>query len=646
MSFQQIFIGTSLLCLSWSSTAVAQHPELNPQKVVGEKRESWGLNLEAEKKSTSLLTPSLWGEGSMKPVAIAEGNEKNLTASALVGKGARGLDFFSSYYNQQLAQNNPNIPPGVLEPNRPTLTPLPTTPQTPNPLPPLTSPPQVPQTPPTAVDAKVKVQRVEVLGSTAFSPEELQAAVASFIGKEATFEDLLAIRAAITTLYTQNGYTTSGAFLPPQDVTNGVVQVQVVEGAIEKIEIQGLRRLQINYVRSRLNLATQPPVNIHRLEETLQLLQVNSLISNVQAELSAGTSPGLSVLKLTLREAQPLTASFLIENRDSPSVGSIRGTASIAHNNLLGFGDRFGVDYGVSKGINTYNINYEIPVNARDGRLNLSYNNSNSRIIEAPFNSVDINADSSNLSLGFRQPLVKTIASEFTLGLSLDLRRSQTYLLEDVPFSFPPLADSEKGKTRLTVLRFSQDWVSRSTTQVLAARSQFSFGLDAFDATVNNSGVDGQFTSWLGQFQLVKLLGKNTIFVARTAAQFSFDSLLPIEQFSVGGIETVRGYQQGQLIADNGIVGSLEVRFPIVSKSSGIGAIQLVPFLDIGTAWNNQGKLPGSTTLASLGLGLRWQLDSAFSASLDWGIPLISISNRGDSLQDNGLSFSLRYQPF
>lgn len=588
MSFKLICISTSLLCLSWSAAAVAAN-------------EAGRLGLSS--------TPN----------------------------------------HQQIAQNTPNpnlnLPPGVLEPTRP-LQPLPATPQMPTPLPPLTPPSQIPPTPPTPVDVKLQVQRVEVLGSTAFSPEELQAAVASFIGKEATFEDLLAIRAAITTLYTQKGYTTSGAFLPPQDVTNGVVQVQVVEGAIEKIEIEGLRRLRTSYVRSRLNLATQPPVNINRLQEALQLLQVNPLISNVQAELSAGTAPGLSVLKLTLREAQPLTTSFLVENRDTPNVGSIRGTVSIAHNDLLGFGDHFSVDYGVTKGVNVYKISYELPVNARDGSLRLSYNNIDARIIEAPFSAAGIKADASNLSIGFSQPIVKTATSEFIVGLSLDLRRSQSYLLGDVPFSFPPLPESEKGRTRLNVLRFSQEWLNRSTTQVLSARSQFSFGLDAFDATVSNSGADGSFTSWLGQFQWVQLLGKETILIARTAAQLSFDSLLPLEQFSVGGIETVRGYRQAELFTDNGIAGSLEVLFPIVRKSSGIGAIQLVPFFDIGTAWNNKGPALTPNTIATLGLGLRWQLDPFFSARIDWGFPLISVKNRGDSLQDNGISFSIRYQPF
>ena len=628
MSFKQIFVITSLLGLSWSSVALAQvNPKPSEEGLSGDRSVS-DVKL-TESPKLQLSPPGLEGG--------------NLTPSLFRGGLGRG----SSTNQPYLAQNNPVIPPGILEPTRPSLPPLPTTPpQTPTPLPPLTSPPPIPQTLPPELGVKVKVQRIEVLGSTAFSPAELDAAVASFINKEATFEDLLAIRAAITTLYTSNGYTTSGAFLPPQDLTDGVVKVQVVEGALEKIDIQGLRRLRTDYVRSRLNLATQAPVNIRRLEEALQLLQLNPLTSSVQAELSAGTSPGLNVLTVNVKEAQPLTANFLVENRDSPSVGSIRGTVAIAHNDFLGFGDRLSVDYGVSEGINSYNINYEIPVNARDGTLSLSYNNSSSSIIEEPFGSLDINADSRTLSLGFRQPLVRTPTTEFTLGLSFDLRQSQTYLLDNIPFSFPPVAEAEKGKSRVSVLRFSQDWVNRSTNRVLAARSQFSFGLDAFDATVNNSGVDGRFTSWLGQFQWVQALGGDTILIARTGAQLSFDSLLPIEQFSIGGIETVRGYRQNQRVADNGIIGSVEVRFPIVRKSSGFGAIQLAPFFDIGTVWNHKDGIPSPSTLASLGLGLRWQLDPYLSARLDWGIPLISVSDKGNSLQDNGLYFSIRFQPF
>jgi hemolysin activation/secretion protein len=587
------------------------------------------MNLKLILLSTGLLYFSGNCATLAQPIPESEENQQTLSPSMVL----------------HLAQTNPNLPPGILEPTRPGLPPLPSTsPDTPTPPSPLTPPPEIPLTPPTELGVKVNVKRVEVLGSTVFSPQELEAAVASFIGKEATFEELLAIRAAITHLYTDQGYTTSGAFLPAQDLTDGVVKIQVVEGAIEKMEIEGLTRLRSAYVRSRLNLATQTPVNLRRLEEALQLLQLNPLIKAVQAELSTGTAPGLSVLTLNVKEAQPYTAAFTVENRDSPSVGEIRGTAEIAHNNLLGFGDRFSFNYGVSPGINTYNLGYEFPVNPRDGTVSISYGSSSSRIVEQPFADLDISADAYNFSLGFRQPIVRTPKSEFTVGVSLDLRQSQTYLFENLPYSFSLGPDN--GKSKLTVLRLNQDWINRSTTRVLAARSQFSLGLNALGATDNETGVDGQFTSWLGQFQWVEALGVNTIFLARAAAQFSFDSLLPIEQFSMGGVETVRGYRQNQRVADNGIVSSLELHYPIIRQPDGMGTLLLTPFFDMGTVWNNQGEIPSPRTLASVGLGLRWQWNPHFSARLDWGIPLISVNEDGNSLQDNGISFSIRFQPF
>ena len=649
MRIKLILSGTSFLCLNWCSFALAQrNPELseevlalasNPGLVMEQQSSQAGLNPVPKALN---LTPDLQDDVASNPQEFLQHPVRTSLTTISLSDHQADQTLPTPGNSLQLAQTHPGIPPGVLEPPRPTLSPLPPTPsETPTPVSPLTVPPQTPLTPRPELDVKVKVRRVEVLGSTVFSPTQLEAAVASFIGKEASFEELLAIRTAISKLYTDAQYTTSGAFLPPQDVTDGVVKVQVVEGAIEKINIQGLKHLRSSYVRDRIGLASHPPVNLHRLEEGLQLLQLDPLIDTIQAELSAGTSPGLSVLTLNVKETERLTTTLIVANRDSPSVGEIRGTAVIHYNNLLGLGDLLNVDYGITQGINSYNLGYEIPLNPHNGTLSLSYANSKSRIVEEPFSDLDINADSQSLSLGFRQPIVQTPTREFALSASLDLRQSKTFILEDVPFSFS--LGPENGKSNVTVLRLTQDWVNRSTNRVLAARSQFSFGLDALGATVSDTGTDGRFASWVGQFQWVQSLGRDAILIARTGAQLSFDSLLPIEQFSIGGVDTVRGYRQNQRVADNGLVGSVEVRVPIINKPDGIGSIQLAPFFDIGTVWNHKGDIPSPSTLASIGLGLRWQRSPDFSASLDWGIPLTSISDQGNTLQDKGLSFSVRF---
>jgi hemolysin activation/secretion protein len=460
--------------------------------------------------------------------------------------------------------------------------------------------------------------------------------------KKITFEQLLQLRSQITELYVKKGYITSGAFIPNnQDVANGVVQIQVVEGELEGISIVGLQRLQPAYVRSRIKRFAVKPLNKNSLEEALQLLQLDPVIKRVNAELIAGSASGSNILQVKITESPAFHAGVIFANNQSASVGSEQGSVFVAHDNLLGFGDEFSADYGITEGLDIYNINYSIPFNALDGTIGVRYSKSGSRIIESKFRSLNIRSEAETLSFNLRQPIVYTPDREFALLLAFDLRRSQTFILNDIPFSFTEGA--EDGESKVTVIRFSQDWLQRNANTVLAARSQFSFGIGVLDATVNNSGTDGRFFSWVGQFQWVQRLSPRILMLAKINTQLTPDSLLSLEKISIGGVDTVRGYGQNQLVADSGVVGDLEVRIPLTSN---VETLQLLPFFDIGTVWNNRGSNPDPTTLASLGLGLQWQPFNGLILRTDYGIPLIGTSDGGSSLQNNGFNFSVRYQPF
>jgi hemolysin activation/secretion protein len=138
-------------------------------------------------------------------------------------------------------------------------------------------------------------------------------------------------------------------------------------------------------------------------------------------------------------------------------------------------------------------------------------------------------------------------------------------------------------------------------------------------------------------------ISPSILLLGRIDTQLTPDALLPLEQFSLGGIDSVRGYPQNQLLTDNGIFASLEVRIPLTTDPS---VLQLTPFMDAGTGWNNLLPNPDPSTLVGIGMGLRWFIGSGLSFRVDYGVPLISISNQGNSLQEQGFYFSLRYQPF
>jgi hemolysin activation/secretion protein len=567
-------------------------------------------------------------------------------------------EFTSTLLAQRIPSNLPLPRPGEVapEPDAPSRQdlPEPQLPQLPSPdqlLPgqtPSVGPGDSPDAP-----AMVRVERFQLEGvsARAFSSADrktLEDSLAELTGRELTFAELLQARSLVTQFYVDRGYVTSGAFIPPQTLDNGVVIIQVVEGTLEDINVSGLERLQRSYVRDRLRLAARTPLNVDRLLEGLQLLQLDPLIGNISADLQAGTQPGTSVLEVTVREADTLNTQFSFNNARSPSVGSFRRQVQLTQANLFGFGDEISAGYSNTDGSDGFDLSYSLPLNPRNGKLRLAAGFTDSRVIEDPFDQLDITATSRYYELSFRQPIVQTPGEELALGLTFSRQESQTELgINDIgPFALSPGAD-DQGRTRVSALRFFQEWTQRDSRQVLAARSQFSLGLDAFDATVNDSAPDSRFFSWRGQGQWVRLLAPDTLLLVRGDVQLADRDLLPLEQFGLGGQESVRGYRQDALLTDNGALLSTEVRIPILRLGRrNRGVVQIVPFIDFGTAWNNKGDDPDPNQLVGTGLGLLWRQGNNFTARLDWGIPLVDVDSNKRTWQENGLYFSVVYTPF
>jgi hemolysin activation/secretion protein len=526
----------------------------------------------------------------------------------------------------------PEVPPQVLPPADELL--KPSNPQT-------TPTPEIPNTGDTFV-----VQEFRVVGSTVFSAEELAAAIKPFTNRPITFAELLQARSAIADLYIRNGYITSGAFVPPQETNNGTVTIQVVEGKLEDIQITGTNRLDPGYVRSRLGVATGAPLNRDRLIDALQLLQLDPLFTSVSAELKTGTQLGTNILAVKIVEAKSFNVRLSLDNSAPPNVGQLMRQIEVSDRNLLGLGDRISATYGNTDGRNLYNLNYTLPINPYNGTLSLSFNNTNSNIIDPEFRSLDIYANSTIYDLTFRQPLIQTPAQEFALGVTASHSESFTTLLK-LPIPLSAGAD-DTGRTKISALRFFQDYTQRSSHDVFALRSQLSLGFGGIlDSTVNAISPDSRFVAWRGQLQYVRLLAEDTLLFLSSSLQFADRPLPAAEQFGLGGYLNGRGYRQDALVGDNGLSASLEARFPVLRVPEIQGLLQIAPFLDVGTIWN-QGNSPNpiNNWIVGTGLGLRWQMGDRMTARLDYGIPLVPVRGNRNSWQENGVYFSLSYSLF
>ena len=531
-----------------------------------------------------------------------------------------------------------------------------------------TTPPALPQNPPTPLPSpddllqipkqvapsdlppieagEITVTEFEVLGSTVFSADELNADLAKFLNRPLTFSELLQARSTITDLYIRKGYITSGAYIPPQSLQSGIVKIQVVEGKLQEIKVTGTNRLDPNYVRSRIDIATGAPLNRDRLIEALQVLQLNPLIANISAELAAGDLSGQNILELKVKEAETFNAQLSLDNNRNPSVGSFQRRIKLSEANLTGLGDTLSIAYGNTDGSNAYDINYSIPVTPYNSTISIAFSNTNSNVIEAPFDALDIYSNSTNYDLTFRQPLLQTPSQELAFGVTGSYRESLSTILK-LPFPLSAGADSN-GVTKVAVLSLFQDYTQRSSQSVLSFRSQFNIGLGGvLGSTVNDTGPDSRFLSFRGQAQYVNLITPTTLLLLRSDLQLSNRTLVPLQQIGLGGQDTLRGYRQDLLQGDNGASFSAEVRIPVLRVPELEGTLQIAPFIDSGMVWTSSGEAnPSPNLLVGTGIGLRWQMGNRLTALLNYGIPLISVQNSRKTLQENGIYLSLIYNLF
>jgi len=501
----------------------------------------------------------------------------------------------------------------------------------------------------------IYVEQFVFRGNELFQDSQLSEIAKPYVKRNISAGELENLRLALSRFYVDKGYINSGVILPDQKVEQGSIVFLIIEGNITNIIISGNLSLRSEYIESRLKLATGKkgkPFNINELQKRLKLLKQDPRIENINAVVSPGLKAGEANLKVEIVEAKPYELTLKGNNYGSPSIGAYRMETTLNHYNLTGWGDTLNVDYIKMDGLDNYSLKYTWTLNEYDTAISLIYSKSNSIITASPFDIIDIENETKTVGCALKHPLYKNLTSEFSMELKLERQLNRTSLF-GIPFSFTNHIDDSKIK--VTVLSFSQEFVKRSLSYVIACNSDIRFGLDLLDSTVHTSEyADSRYVSWLGQFQLFnrfQTLDSSVLF--KTIMQVSNDQLLSIKKLSIGGSHTVRGYRESQITADSGIVSSLEWRIPIgnlklldLSEKKNDGKIELCPFFDFGKGWNKNSD-SSLRSLSSLGIVVRWQINENFDFSFHYGHALREIAPKEEYvLQDNGIQFQLKFELF
>ena len=489
------------------------------------------------------------------------------------------------------------------------------------------------------------VREIRISGSTVFTPEQLAQVTAPYTNRKLTSEDLEALRVALTKFYIDHGYVTSGAIIPDQAVTEGVIRLQVIEGRLGHIEVEGNYWFRPKYLEERIALGAGPPVNINALQERLLLLQETPGITRLNAELRPGVARGQSVLNVKVAEENPFKAWLEFNNYLSPSVGAERGLVTVQDQNLTGHGDLMSVQYGKSSGVDPQlTARYILPVTPRNSTVMVEYRKNNFEVVEEPFQSLNIRSESEILGFTLRHPLYKTLSQEFALALTGEYLTNKLFLLGEPTDLFSP--GSRGGRSTVSALRFSQEWVRRSPVEVFAAFSRFSIGLDVLGASGKDTTVpdsaDSRFVSWLAQAQWARRFDPWRLqLIAHLDVQLANAHLFPLEQFAVGGRYSVRGYRENTLVRDNAEIAGLEARYAVWRSAAGEDVVQAAAFADFGRGTNTNAATAAPDTLGSLGLGIIWNMFRGSRFEIYWGIPLNHIKTADGNLQDHGVHLQL-----
>ena len=471
------------------------------------------------------------------------------------------------------------------------------------------------------------------------------------------------------------GFINSGLLVAPAPgAAPGILRLRLIHGRLVA-PAPGAQPLQIEwangrsfglseaYVRARMPSAGGEPLSAVEIERDFRRLADDPAIQTVNAQLRPGAAPGEASLLLSVRPRERADLYLNAANSRSPSVGSERLAVGGLVRNLVSSGDLLSGEAGITSGVVDGTAAYATPL--LDPRTSLSLRGSINRaaVVDRPLAPLDIRsrevgAEASLVRRLIDRPLMPrdegrwSPSRQLSLGLSLGWRRQRSFLL-GLPFSFAP--GSVDGRAEYGAVRLVADYVLRNVDQVFAASATATMGL--WGTRSNQPLVldpDRHFHALLVQLNYARRLDRHGLELrARLTGQAADSVLYSGERLAIGGAASVRGYRETLLLADRGLVGSLELARPFSLSGEGAarsgwdwGAFTAAIFADAALADNVRGPDPDPRAIASVGLALAWQPSDAFSLRVDYGDALVDAQQAGSrDLQDRGVHVRLVVHP-
>ena len=512
-----------------------------------------------------------------------------------------------------------------------------------------TAPPQT-----VAPPAKFMINAIDVSGAKLLPASEIEVIVTPFLGPDRTSDDVEAARKALQAAYAKQGFESVQVDIPAQpesSFSQGIVQLAVTEVAVGKVTVTGSKHHSSGLVRNQMrSIESGKPLDLKKLQT--ELASANRFPDReISPSFVPGKTPGTIDVELKVKDSLPLHGSVELNNDHSPSTTSLRAIASVRYTDAFRLGHTVSATYIVApqnrKETEVYSGSYTAPILGSPWTLVLYGYKSNSNIAALGGSNVLGNGYQVGFRALYTLPTTKTYQS---LSAGIDYKNFKQNIFVggvaagQAPIEYLPLAlgynfsapgDKDNVDIALSTtlgLRvfkkircFSVDPNPTSGT----CQEVDQFRNKDLDANENFFHVNLDAT-YSHAFK------RDFVAAVRVSGQIADSHLVTNEQFSAGGMTSVRGYLQSEAVGDTGVVGSLELRSPSVAPllPSFVDELRFYAFGDAAKIHVLR-TLPDQRAnfdLLGAGIGARISLFKAFNGELVVAVPLVDgpTSKSGD----------------
>ena len=448
------------------------------------------------------------------------------------------------------------------------------------------------------------LEKVEFDSSEVLSAEELNKIAEPYMGKTVTLQDLYAITGAINNLYSDKGFMVCRAYLPPQRIHGGVVQIKLLEGKTGMVTLQGLKHTREKYVTARVPLKPGIVANTANLNKQLQRFNGTNDVQ-LRVLVHAGKEPGTTDYEIVAYEPkQNQNVTVFLDNNGYETSGRFRQGLYYNIRSLTGMRDSLRLSYMRSQGTNVFGAGYSLPVSKLGTRLDFDYSTNTTKIIKGDLKDQNIKGHAYSMGLAVRHPLRVDRKRRDEVGLQFLNQKSITDW-------GPVRTTDDKRNTFIPYISFTH-YVDSS---ILYHKHSFPITDFKLDGAFENSS---SYISYQLNMLYQKKYKHGQMFSARLDGQLADGKdRSSADRFYLGGTNSVRGYEESFIGGNKGATLGLTYQVPLDKKQR----FNAFTFFDYGWISDDIDLNASSYSAYSTGLGLSASVKNVY-ASLTLGIPL------------------------